>query len=622
MYFFCKFIQPYNVIILFLFLSVFAYPFGYGLSYTSFAYSDFSVTENEDGDFEVTVTVTNTGNVAGKEVVQIYLQKPYTDYDRANGVEKASVELVGFAKTDELAPAGETGSEQTLCITVERESLKTYDANGYKTYIVEPGEYYLAVGTDAHDALNNILAAKADLSSEQMARMAGSGNEDFAQQIGEDIVLDTETYAVSETGAAITNRLDFADINKYEGRGSNSVTYVTRSDWEGTWPSDSVDLMATEQMIADLQQNKEIVEEEGAEMPTYGVSSGLTLAMLRSDEEETIGIEDGRWDLLLDQMTFAEQAYLVTNGIYGSIAVPSIALPATVAKDGPTGIVDSNDDISFPSEGIWASSFNTELIAKVGDALAEDALACGTQGAYVPGVNIHRTPFGGRVHEYFSEDPFLSGVACEAEIIALQQKGVTPYVKHFVFNDQEDQRIGVGIWLNEQSARELYLKVYEYAVAPSRGNAHAIMSSFNRAGCIWTSASDVLLQEILREEFGFDGIVLTDMLSGDGSGFMSYVDGFMNGTDMFLGNGSGAALDAYASSPTFAGRIRDAVRRILYTFCNTSAAMNGLSADSAVVEFMPWWQVLLTAGIAVCAVAGGLSVVLAVFSLVKDRRTC
>ena len=599
-----------------------AYPFGYGLSYTSFAYSDFSVTENEDGDFEVTVTVTNTGNVAGKEVVQIYLQKPYTDYDRANGVEKASVELVGFAKTDELAPAGETGSEQTLSITVERESLKTYDANGYKTYIVEPGEYYLAVGTDAHDALNNILAAKADLSSEQMARMAGSGNEDFAQQIGEDIVLDTETYAVSETGAAITNRLDFADINKYEGRGSNSVTYVTRSDWEGTWPSDSVDFMATEQMIADLQQNKEIVEEEGAEMPTYGVSSGLTLAMLRSDEEETIGIEDGRWDLLLDQMTFAEQAYLVTNGIYGSVAVPSIALPATVAKDGPTGIVDSNDDISFPSEGIWASSFNTELIAKVGDALAEDALACGTQGAYVPGVNIHRTPFGGRVHEYFSEDPFLSGVTCEAEIIALQQKGVTPYVKHFVFNDQEDQRIGVGIWLNEQSARELYLKVYEYAVAPSRGNAHAIMSSFNRAGCIWTSASDVLLQEILREEFGFDGIVLTDMLSGDGSGFMSYVDGFMNGTDMFLGNGSGAALDAYASSPTFAGRIRDAVRRILYTFCNTSAAMNGLSADSAVVEFMPWWQVLLTAGIAVCAVAGGLSVVLAVFSLVKDRRTC
>ena len=215
-------------------MSVFAYPFGYGLSYTSFAYSDFSVTENEDGDFEVTVTVTNTGNVAGKEVVQIYLQKPYTDYDRANGVEKASVELVGFAKTDELAPAGETGSEQTLCITVERESLKTYDANGYKTYIVEPGEYYLAVGTDAHDALNNILAAKADLPSEQMARMAGSGNEDFAQQIGEDIVLDTETYAVSETGAAITNRLDFADINKYEGRGSTSVTYVTRSDWEGT----------------------------------------------------------------------------------------------------------------------------------------------------------------------------------------------------------------------------------------------------------------------------------------------------------------------------------------------------------------------------------------------------
>ena len=602
-----------------------AYPFGHGLSYTTFAYSGFSVTETKGGDYEVTVTVTNTGSVAGKEVVQVYLQKPYTDYDRGNGVEKASVELVGFDKTDVLYPADEANDadkpgSQTLTITVGRENLKTYDANGYKTYILEAGEYYLATGADAHDALNNILAAKANLTSEQLARMVGTGDADFAQRIGEDIALDTTTYASSETGAAVTNRLDFADINKYEGRGSNSVTYVTRNNWTGTWPSTSLNLTATEQMIADLQQNKAIEEEEGASMPAYGADNGYTVASLRSSEEEVIAFDDERWQKLLDQMTFAEQTELVTCGIYGSIAVTSIALPATVAKDGPTGIVDSVEDISFPSEGIWASSFNLELIAKVGDALAEDARACGTQGVYLPGVNIHRAPFGGRAHEYFSEDPFLSGVAVEAEIVALQAKGVTPYVKHFVFNDEEDQRIGVGIWLNEQSARELYLRPFEYAVSPSRGNSHAIMSSFNRAGCIWTSASDVLLQDILRGEFGFDGMVLTDMLSGDGSGFMSYVDGFMNGTDMFLGNGSATALNAFASSPTFANRIRDAVHRILYTYANYSAAMNGMTPTTVIVKLTPWWQSMLTAGIAVFAVLGGLSAVLTALSVVNKQK--
>ena len=592
-----------------------AYPFGYGLSYTTFAYSDFSVKETESGDYEVSVLVTNTGSTyAGKEVVQVYLQKPYSDYDRENGVEEASVELAGFGKTQVLEP----GASEQVTVTVERSSFKSYDANGSETYILGDGDYYLSVGKDAHDALNNILAGKGYTEEDGMD---AAGDAEMAALVWQNDAVDAETYSRSEeTDAEITNQLDFCDINRYEGRGENEVTYVSRSDWTGTWPKASVNFTATEQMIADLQQNKAIVEEEGAEMPTYGADNGYTVASLRSSEEEVIPFEDERWQKLLDQMTFAEQAELVTSGIYGSVAVPSIALPATVAKDGPTGIVDSVEDISFPSEGIWAASFNLEVIAKVGDALAEDARACGTQGVYLPGVNLHRTPFGGRTHEYFSEDPFLSGAACEAEIIALQAKGVTPYVKHFVFNDQEDQRIGIGIWLNEQSARELYLRVYEYAVSPSRGNAHAVMSSFNRAGCIWTSASDVLLQDVLRGEFGFDGFVLTDMLSGDGSGFMSYLDGFMNGTDMFLGSGSASALDAYRSSPTFANRIRDAVHRILYTYSNYSAAMNGMTPTAIIVRLTPWWQTTLTAALAVFAVLGGLSAILMAFSIVQNKK--
>ena len=198
--------------------------FGCGLSYTTFGFSDYAVTETEDGDYQVSVTVTNTGSVSGKEVVQVYLQKPYTDYDQEMGIEKASVELVGFDKTETLAP----GESQQVTITVSRDSFKTYDANGYETYILEPGEYYLAIGVSAHDALNNILALKGKTTLDGMDQ---DGNAAFAQQVGQDIVLDTEAYTVSaKTGEAITNRLDFADINQYEGRGDHEVIYVSRKD--------------------------------------------------------------------------------------------------------------------------------------------------------------------------------------------------------------------------------------------------------------------------------------------------------------------------------------------------------------------------------------------------------
>ena len=594
-------------------------PFGYGLSYTTFEYSDFQVTPAENGDFEVTMTISNTGDVAGKEVVQIYLQKPYTQYDEETGVEKASVELVGFAKTGMLAPSGQDGSSETVTITVEKENFKTYDAYGYETYILEEGDYYLSAGTSVHDALNNILAAKGKTTKDGMdydgnsalAAKVGDG------EIGEKITLDYTTYATSsETGEAITNRLDFCDINEYEGRGSNSVTYVSRSDWEGTFPKEAVRLTLTEQMSADLVNGKPIEEEAGAKMPTYGAEQIWSLVMLRGKD-----YDDELWNELLNQMTWAEQVKLVSSAAYGMAGAVSITLPEIDAEDGPTAVVSSKDSISFPSEGIWASTFNTELIEKVGDALAEDARNVGVTGMYVPGVNIHRTPFGGRAHEYFSEDPYLSGVAAEYEIKGLQKKGVIPYVKHYVFNDQEDNRIGVGIWLNEQSAREIYLKPFEYATAPSRGNAHGVMSSFNRAGCIWTSASEVLMEDILRGEFGFDGAVLTDMALGQNA-YMTY-DSFMYGTDLFLDpNGSEKAFDSYryASSATFRNRIREAVHRHLYVTVNYSAAMNGYTSSTRSVEVLTWWQITLISIDATLFALGAAAVVFTVLSYINRKK--
>lgn len=594
-------------------------PFGYGLSYTTFEYGDFEVKPTENGDYDVSVTVTNTGDSAGKEVVQVYLQKPYTEYDRDKGVEKASVELVGFAKTKILAPRGEEGDSQTVTISVEKENFKTYDSYGYETYILEAGDYYLATGTSSHDALNNILASKGKTTKDGMDY---EGNSSFAAKvgdgtIGEKITLDYTTYAKSsETGKTITNRLDFSDINEYSGRGDNSVTYVTRSDWSGTFPKEGITLTLTEQMSENLVNGKPIEEEAGVKMPTYGAEQIWSLVMLRGKD-----YNDELWNELLNQMTWAEQVKLVTSAAYGMSGATSITLPEINAEDGPTAVVSSKDSVSFPSEGIWASTFNTELIEKVGDALAEDARNVGVTGMYVPGVNIHRTPFGGRAHEYFSEDPYLSGTAVEYEIKGLQKKGVIPYVKHYAFNDQEDNRIGVGIWLNEQSARELYLKPFEYATAPSRGNAHGIMSSFNRAGCIWTSASEALMEEILRGEFGFDGAVLTDMALGQNA-YMTY-DSFMYGTDLFLDpNGSDKAFDSYryASSATFRNRIREAVHRHLYVTVNYSAAMNGYTSSTRSVEVLTWWQSALISIDATFFALGAAAVIFTVLSYVNRKK--
>ena len=276
---------------------------------------------------------------------------------------------------------------------------------------------------------------------------------------------------------------------------------------------------------------------------------------------------------------------------------------------------------SLPSEGIWASTYNTELFARAGDAIAEDALAAGLTGMYACGVNIHRTPFDGRSHEYFSEDPVLTGIAAMNEVQGMQKKGVIPAVKHLAFNEEETNRNGIGIWLNEQEAREIMLLPFEYALSPKYGNSHSVMTSFNRAGTRWTGANDNLLLNVVQGEWGFDGYNITDMASSNGAYYMTYQDGILYGTDCFLGSGTADSLKDFKDNGAYAQRMRDASHRILYTVANYSAAMNGLGVEDTVDVSMPAWRIALLALLGILVALSAVSAVMYGISWKKQRET-
>ncbi|MBR1813563.1 MAG: glycoside hydrolase family 3 C-terminal domain-containing protein [Lachnospiraceae bacterium] len=573
-----------------------AYPFGYGLSYTDFWYDDLAVVETED-TFQVSVRVLNAGAYDAKEVVQVYLQKPYTEYDRANGVEKSAVELAGFAKVSLLS-----GQEKTVTIDVDKSLLASYDANGKGTYILENGEYYLTVASDAHEAVNQILAVSGYESEGQDTKEAEAMTWRYTVSGIPGDGVDAETFAQAEaTGNRIENLFDFADMNRYEGRGENKVTYVSRSDWEGTWPTAPIRFAITETMASDIASHKPLVE-DGSVMPAYSQDNSLTIAMLRG-----LTYTDSLWDDLLNQMTFEEQSLLITNGQHNTVVVDSVGKPATIDENGPNGVTHSTTSVTFPSEGIWASTFNRALLYEVGTALAEDAVEAGITGLYAPGLNLHRVPFGGRAHEYFSEDPFLMGICTMVEVQGIQSRGVWAYVKHYAVNDKETNRAGVAIWLNEQELREIVLRPFEYAVRPDMGNAHAMMTSFNRIGCVWTSASHALMEDALRGEWGFDGFAITDMASANAQTFMVFDDGIANGTDCFDGAGSENALNAYKGSAMFANKMRESAHRILYVTANYSAAMNGIRSSDRIVKVLTWWQVAINVAVGVTALLTALS---------------
>ena len=585
------------------------FAFGYGLSYTTFEQELVSSSYDEAEDlFTFEVTVTNTGDVAGKDVVELYLQSPYTEYDIEAGVEKASVVLVGFEKTSLL----EAGASETVTITVEGTELKSYDSSandGEGTYILEAGTYYFGIGTDAHNALNNILAAKG---AEGM-----DGEADAALVASFDLDA-SDDYSVSAyTGATITNQFEDADMSYWD----SSFTYLSRSDWSGTYPT-HYDLTATEEMVAELAIPTG-TDDPDAEMPTTDADNGLTLAMM-------IGLDadDELWDDLLDQLSAEEMYNLVRIGGYQTQTVASVNAPATIDVDGPanvgtagtTGVARPEETYAWCSEVVIASTWNVELAERMGELIGEDCLAQGDSnfaGWYAPAMNTHRTAFSGRNFEYYSEDSFLSGQFGAATVKGARSKGVITYVKHFALNDQETNRIGLSTFANEQSIREIYLKAFEYSISDdgSGTNSLGIMLAMNRIGLTWSGDDVGLTTNVVRGEWGFDGVIITDQASYPSSfPQLAIRGGLEGGTDLWLNTGTDNwTIDDYANNATVMTQLRSASKHILYAVAN-SLAMNGISSTASVVSITPLWNVWLN--ILNVIVYGG-SVILAIFLILR-----
>ena len=588
--------------------AVVQYPFGYGLSYTSFDWSDFKADWSGD-TCTAQVTVTNTGDVSGKDVVEVYVQSPYTDYDKTNGVEKPAVELVGYGKTAELAP----GASETVSVTFTKDQLKAYDANGAKTYILDAGNYYITAAKDAHEAVNNVLAAKGKTAADGMT---ADGDAAFtAVYTPANTETDTTTYATdSRTGAAITNQLDAA---------KGDAVYLTRSDWTGTFPkpdgepSDVISTWGNEingtdadgnpasyqykktadaALVAQLDSadsGNPTVGDTYSDTITYGAKNGLSLIDLRGKS-----YDDPMWNDLLDQLTAEDYYNIITCSGYGVPAIDSVGKPFVIDADTASGLIYGGTGAMFPNMMTLAQTWNQDLALEYGTMIGNEAVIGGCDGWYAPSMNIHRTPFSGRNGEYYSEDPFLSGTVASKEVYGAATKGLYAYIKHFAFNDQENHRgdregqYGAATWLNEQSAREIYLKPFEmcmkldditlnYVEKQADGSyqnaettipaAMGVMTAFNRIGATWTGGSYALITGILRTEWGFNGAVITD--NANTGVFMLGQQMIEAGADMKLTYDTSAARwDNYdANDPETYHYAREALHHVLYTTANTKA---------------------------------------------------
>ena len=599
------------------------YPFGYGLSYTTFQWDNFNAAW--DGDTcTVTVDVTNTGGVAGKDVVQVYVQSPYTDYDRANNVEKAAVQLVGFGKTDTLQP-GETG---TVTVTFDREQLKAYDYTTAKTYILDAGDYYITAAANSHDAVNNVLSAKGYTTADGMT---AEGDASFTD-VYTVAQMDTDTYSVdSATGVAITNQFDFAD---------SGCTYLSRSDWQGTWPthdgevSGQVSTWGNEINGSDgasYTYVKTISSEELAKLdsfdslnptdassitdtPVYGADNGLSLIDLRGKD-----YDDPLWEDLLDQLSPEDYQTIIATSGYGSAALDSVGKPFALDQDAATGLTGGGTGVSYSGTIVLAQTWNQPLAERYGVMIGNQALIGGCVGWYAPAMNTHRTPFSGRNNEYYSEDGFLSGVIASATSRGAASKGMYTFIKHFAVNDQENHRgdrngqYGLATWANEQAIREIYLLPFEMCVKndpvtlnyveedgsggyvnASRDYAPvtAVMTSFNRLGYTWTGGCYNLLTNVLRTEWGFHGFVITDNANTGSPTFMNAYQMIEAGGDAALTTTEYAVWKFDQNSAADYHYGRQAMHNVLYTVAN-SKVMNGLMPGSKFVTPMTMAEKIL-----------------------------
>lgn len=545
------------------------YPFGYGLSYTEFE-QKMGELEEKDGQISVDVEVTNTGDVAGKDVVEVYYKPPYTN----GGIEKSSANLIEFAKTDLLQP----GESQTVTVTFSIEDMASYDENNAKAYVLEKGDYVISINSDSHTVLDQ-KTYTAD----------------------KDVVYKGENKRASD---------DTAATNVFEDA-KGDITYLSRADHfanyeEATAAPASAELgdpYASEYHLNSNFDKTTYLNDEDV-MPTTGADNGLTLADMRDAD-----YDDPRWEKLLDQLTVDEMANMIAMAGYQTAAMDSVGKVATLDFDGPAAINNNFTgvgSIGFPIEVVVASTWNKELAQAWGECMGKISQEMGAEGWYAPGMNTHRTAFGARNYEYFSEDGVLAGNMGAKAVEGARKYGVYSYIKHFALYEGNAKM--VSVWSNEQAIREIYLKPFEISV--KQGGANAVMVSWSFLGDKWTGECSNLMNTVLREEWGFRGMALTDFFRNNGHGFMNADAALANGVDVMLSTFNGEENNvANPEHPTSVLQMRNACKNVMYTVVSSWAydgeheetgmenwKKAGIGIDIVIALFMAGMEVLVIRG--------------------------
>ena len=590
-----------------------SYPFGYGLSYTTFEQTLKSVdVDLANRTVTAEVDVKNTGDVAGKDVVQLYTSVPYTDYDVENKVEKSAVQLLDYEKTDMIEP----GESQTVTITADAQDMASWDssceneAGTTGNWILDNGTYYFTVGNGAHEAVNNVLAAQ-DQDVE--------GNKDNVQtwELGD---FDSSSFAVTLNGTPVENQLQDADLNNWL---EDTVTYLSRNDWEGTWPETYKDLTATDEMISTMADDYSDIEANGdPSSVTFGADNGMTLANLKGVDD----ITDERWSTLMDQITLEE--CLIRTGLGGTSTktIESITSPEAIQNDGPNGFnsyplgqyANSDDSTGDPCviaeddpnrdykmgvmavETVIGQTFSKQLAEEWGKVIGNYSLWANTAIWWGVGTNLHRTPYNARNHEYFSEDAVLTAGQGAAIIEAGHEYGVLIAPKHLAFNDTEINRTGIAEFMTEQAARENELRGVQSCIEDA--NALAVMTTYNRVGCVTSNAHTGLLLNILHKEWGFKGLMSEDFIQDPA--YTKIHMAVHNGVTMTCNTGDNtmAAVEAVwpywsvenaSQSEELLTDLKQAMLYQNYALANSNA-MDGMSTSTHIEKLNTWYDNLIT----------------------------
>ena len=589
------------------------YPFGYGLSYTTFTQTldDLTVDTNQN-TITAKVTVTNTGSVAGKDVAQLYVSLPYTDYDKEHAVEKSAIQLVDYEKTKELAP----GESQTLTITADLQNIASWDSTsdnaiGTKgNYILDAGDYYFTIGNGSHEAVNNVLAA-------QGQNVDGDASNTKTWNVAE---LDKISFATTKNGTAVENQLADMDLNYWM---PDTVTYLTRSDWAGTFPKTYENLTATNEMVDVLDNDTYEINANGdPSTVTFGADNGLTLADLKGVTD----LSDERWGLLMDQIDLEDGMIRLGFGGTSTKAIESIMSPEAIQNDGPNGInsytlgqyantdqssgdpcaVDENDpNLTYKfgtmcNETVIAQTFSKELAAEYGKVIGNYSLWSNLAIFWGAGTNLHRTPYNARNHEYYSEDAMLTSGQAVAYITAGQEYGCIIAPKHFAFNDTEINRTGVAVFMTEQQARENELRGTQASIEDA--GALGIMTAFNRVGCYTANAHTGLLMNILRKEWGFQGLESQDFIQG--ANYAVLKEYALNGGTMTCNTGDSTmaavsekwpywTVENVSKDTDLLSAIKQAMTWQAYALANSNA-MDGYAPTTHLVSVRTWYDNAIT----------------------------